>query len=1087
MMRQLTALSAFFAFLAFPAFAQVALFTENFDACTLPAGWEVKSTGNQNPVWYVGDAVQNNDNNGQSIDGTCFLFIDDDATGDQTPAYVIDFISPPFDASQHPTVELSVDVHYRDWDQAAENFDVLVTDGTTETLIRRYDNFHATGNNLYDFETLVFDLSLVTKSPNTQLIFRYNDAGSFNWWAGVDNISVVGKGQGTNVVVESFNGCEKPAGWETQIVTGADDWKFGLITEGAALGGGNSMDGTCFAFFDDDILGQDTPFSVVRLASPWFDGTQFGQFYLDFDIILRYYKEKISVYVQNGNGEEFIVRASDGDVGGPYFPNYVHAALDLSPYRSQQMRVIFEFDDGQDWGWWAGIDNVKVTGLGAANDVCTHAKQLITGQICEPSSNNNALLDGPLPTCVEKSVGGLWYTWTADFTGIAKLTTNASFNDVVNVFTGDCATPQLLLCNNRDEHGFTGESTYFPVVSGLTYLLRVSGQEGSFGISRGTLCVGIDQVAAAPPIPANDDCANALSLVVDATCLNANNLNATSSPTLPTFNELARHDVWYAFTAPALVPNEVLEVQSNANFSDIITAYSGSCDSLKEVASSHKGRFLQLSNLTVDEIYLIQVSGTFATVEGSLCPQILKKNLDAPANDQCASAISVNIGGACTAGSNVGAVFGGPSPTANVLPPCVASIASDVWYQFVAPTSGSVRVNTGADFPHILAVWKGQCGNFENVLCAENPLRCDGFLTLGALSAGETYYVQIASLIAANSPQAGNFCLQILDGSQQPPFVVISLQVEEKCVSTNISELKIEAHGGVPPYTFNGTPNGQMLASGETYLVVITDAIGCEKALSGTADDCELVVCAVTGTLTTLQPNCYNVTNGSLAATVTGGTGPYNYLWSNAATTAQISNLAAGDYSATVTDAFGCNLTLTATIINPSAITAVPTSTEQPHQGQSDGAIFLDIAGGNGQYGYIWLRNGTPFVNSEDLTTAPAGDYTLIVTDGNGCTASFDFTLTETVGNQEISTEYFTEVFPNPAQEKAWLAVAFPKAQTLYLTLLDPAGRVLSTWTVRDVTEQNILVDLKGLPAGSYQLRIRTEKEMIIEKVVVGK
>lgn len=1080
-MRQLAALASIFVCFLFPAHAQVALLTENFDNCSLPPDWQVNILGNQNPVWYVGDSVRNTDNNGQSMNGTCFLFIDDDATGDQTPAFTIDFVSPAFDASQHPTVELSVDVHYRDWNEAEENFDVLVTDGTTETLIRRYDKYHTTGSNLYEYETLVFDLRLVTSSPNARLIFRYNDANGFNWWAGVDNVSVVGKGQGTNVLVESFNGCEKPAGWETEVVTGVDDWKFGVITEGAALGGGNSMNGSCFAFFDDDLLGSDTPFSVVRLISPWFDGTQFGQFNLDFDLILRYYSEKIAVFVQHGNGEEYLVRESQGDVGGPYFPNDVHVQLDLSPYRSQQMRVIFEYDDGKEWGWWVGIDNVKVIGDGPAYDICANAQPIFTGQTCFPSNNNNALMDGPATSCVQKSVGGLWYQWTADFSGTAKLSTCAVFNDVVNIFTGDCANPQLVLCDNRDEHGFTGESTYFQVQNGTSYLFRVSGQEDGFGVPRGSLCIGVEQAPSAPATPGNDDCSNAQALAIDANCLNGNNLNAGSSPTLPSFNALARHDVWYSFTAPTLGANEIMELQSNANFSDIITAYSGGCNALNEIATNHKGRSLELSSLNAGETYLVQISGTFATVEGALCPQILKKNLNAPANDQCASAIAVNIGGACVEGSNVGSTFSG------LTPPCVISVSSDVWYSFIAPASGSVRFNTGAEFPHILSVWKGDCADFQNILCKENPLRCDGFVTLGALSAGETYFVQIASQIAASGPQTGNFCLQIMDGSQQAPFEAMVLKVEEKCISTNVSELQIEAEGGIAPYTFQGSLDGQILASGETYLVVVSDAIGCEKSLVGITEDCEAIVCAISGTLTPVQPNCFNAANGSLAAMVTGGTAPYTYLWSNAATTAEISSLTAGVYTATVTDALDCEVVLTANLLNPNALSAVPTSIEQPHLSLSDGAIFLDVSGGNGVYNYAWLLNGAPFVNSEDLTNAPAGDYTLVITDGNGCTASFEFTLTETVGNQDVSSEFFTEVFPNPAQEKAWLAVAFPKAQTLYLSLSDASGRALKTWTVHDVTEQNIPLDLKQLPAGTYQLRIFTGKETIVEQVVVGK
>lgn len=1080
-MRHLVAFTTLFTLLGFSSAAQVSLLTEHFDDCVLPAGWEVNINGNPNPVWYVGDSVLNTDNNGQSMNGSCFLFIDDDATGDQTPAYVMDFISPPFDASQFPTIELSVDVHYRDWNEAEENFDVLLLDGTTETLIRRYDKYRTTGANLYEFETLIFDLSLLTHSNNARLIFRYNDAGGFNWWAGIDNLSVTGKGQGTNVIVESFNGCAKPAGWETQIVAGVDDWKFGLITEGAALGGGNSMDGSCFAFFDDDLLGQDTPFSVVRLMTPWFDGMQFSNFNVEFDLILRYYKEKIGVYVEFGNGEERFVIESAGDVGGPYFPNDVHVNIDLSPYRSQQMRVIFQYDDGKDWGWWAGIDNVKISGNGIAYDVCANAFQMFTGQTCIQANNSNAFLDGPNPPCVEKSSGGLWLRWTADFTGTAKINTNADFNEVVSVLTGDCSNPQWVVCNNRDEHGFTGENTYFQAQLGTQYYFRVSGQAGGFGISHGNFCIDVNQVASPPILPGNDDCSNATQLDIDATCLNSSNLNATSSASLPRLNELARHDVWYRFTAPALAPNEVLELQSNANFSDIITVYKDGCAALNEVAANHKGRSLELSSLTADEVYLVQISGTFATIEGALCPQILKKNLDAPANDNCATAISINVGGGCTDGTNVGATNSG------ITPPCVPSIAQDVWYSFVAPASGSVRFNTGAEFPHVLAVWKGTCGAFESVLCAKNPLRCNGFVTLGALSAGETYYVQIASQIASTGVSSGNFCLQILDGAIQAPFEALSLQVEEKCVSTNITALKIEAQQGIPPYTFSGALDGQTFASGEPYLVIVTDAMGCEQSLSGTTDDCEAIVCAISGAISSIQPTCNNVANGALSVMVTGGTAPYTYLWSNSASTAELSNLAAGAYAVTVRDALDCDITLTDTIRNPEALAASPGSIVQPHQGQSDGAIFLDVSGGNGVYHFVWMLNGAPVVNSEDLTNAPAGDYTLILTDGNGCTASFEFTLTETVDNQEVSTEFFTEVFPNPAQDKAWLAVAFPKAQTLYLSLHDATGRLLHSWSVREVTEQNIPIDLKNLPSGTYQLKILTEHETLMEQVIVGR
>lgn len=1077
-MRLSIASTVFCLLLTNTVFAQVSIIFEDFNACNLPSGWEVSSIGNQNPVWYVGDAVQNNDNNGQNMDGTCFLFIDDDATGDQTPAYVLDFISPAFDASQYPTIELSVDVHYRDWNNAEESFEVILTDGATETLIRKYDKYRSTGSNLYEYETLVFDLALLTKSPNARIIFRYNDAGGFNWWAGIDNFSITGKGQGTNVIAESFNGCTKPAGWETQVLTGVDDWQFGLITQGAALGGGNSMDGSCFVFFDDDFLGQTAPFSVARLQSPWFDGSLFSNFSIDFDIILRYYSEKVALIVQHGDGQEFIVAESQGDIGGPYFHQYNHVQLDLSPYRSKQMRVVFEFDDGHNWGWWAGLDNIKVTGNGIANDLCSNAKTLFTGQPCQEENNRNALIDGPAPGCVAKSAGGLWYSWTADFTGIARLNTQAQFNDVVDIFSGDCGTLQALQCNNRDEHGFTGESTYFQVTNGSTYLIRVSGQEGGFGRSRGTLCVGIEQAPQIPQTPTNDDCLQAQTLTTGTVCEESSNLFAGSSPTLPSHNQLARHDIWYKFTAPSMQPEEFLEFQSKANFSDIITLYSGGCDQLVEAATNHKGQNLQISNLTAGQEYLIQVSGTFATIEGQVCPSLVQKNQNTPINDLCQDAISLLVGAPCTSGSNIGAGLSGNQP------PCVPGIAQDVWYQFSAPASGSVRINTGADFPHVLAVWKGSCGSFTNILCEINPLRCDGFITLGALSAGETYYLQIGSHHSAAGIQAGNFCIQLIDGSENAPFEPLVLKVTEKCISSNVTRLKVDVTGGTAPFQFSGNADGEDLNSGEHYLVVVMDQSGCVRSIQGITEDCEALDCAISGALTAVQPSCYGVANGALSAMVTGGTAPYSYLWTSGATTADINQLAAGVYTVTIIDAVDCDIVLTATMIDPPGITAVPTSISQPHQGMADGAIYLDVTGGTGVFTYSWLRNGVPYATSEDLTGAPAGDYTFSLTDQNGCTASYDFTLTETVGTEEVTQGFYTEIFPNPTTEKAWLAVSFPKPQSLHLSLWDASGRAIHTWTVRHVTEQNIPIDLKNLPAGQYQLRIRTEQGLAIEPLV---
>ena len=93
-----------------------------------------------------------------------------------------------------------------------------------------------------------------------------------------------------------------------------------------------------------------------------------------------------------------------------------------------------------------------------------------------------------------------------------------------------------------------------------------------------------------------------------------NNANGTMSATLPSLNELARADVWYKFTAPALAANEQLDLESNATFSDILTVYRGGCAALTEVAGNHHGSRLALTGLTTGETYFVQIAGNFATV-----------------------------------------------------------------------------------------------------------------------------------------------------------------------------------------------------------------------------------------------------------------------------------------------------------------------------------------------------------------------------------------------------------------------------------------------------------------------------------------
>jgi hypothetical protein len=128
---------------------------------------------------------------------------------------------------------------------------------------------------------------------------------------------------------------------------------------------------------------------------------------------------------------------------------------------------------------------------------------------------------------------------------------------------------------------------------------------------------------------------------------------------------------------------------------------------------------------------------------------------------------------------------------------------------------------------------------------------------------------------------------------------------------------------------------------------------------------------------------------GAINLTVSGGTSPYTYLWSNGATTEDLSGVAAGTYTVTITDANGCTINMPFTVgTNDVTIAAIPVITNTTCTA-SIGAINLTVSGGTSPYTYLWSNGAT----TEDLSGVAAGTYIVTITDANGCTINMPFTV----------------------------------------------------------------------------------------------
>ncbi len=213
------------------------------------------------------------------------------------------------------------------------------------------------------------------------------------------------------------------------------------------------------------------------------------------------------------------------------------------------------------------------------------------------------------------------------------------------------------------------------------------------------------------------------------------------------------------------------------------------------------------------------------------------------------------------------------------------------------------------------------------------------------------------------------------------------------CNGDSDGGVNISITGGLPPFSYswdNGSTSQNLsgVPAGD-YVLTILDNVGCPTVVSATVGEPPVLTADVLGQT---DVSCNGDNNGDASLNVAGGTGPYTYLWTpSGETTADPQSLVAGTNSVVVTDANGCTATESVILTEPNelALSADPISTLCG--GGSDGSIDLTVLGGTTPYTFAWSNTAT----DEDPTGLSAGNYVVLVTDGNGCTGTLSIAVDE--------------------------------------------------------------------------------------------
>ncbi|MEQ8909749.1 MAG: hypothetical protein RIC95_11185, partial [Vicingaceae bacterium] len=278
--------------------------------------------------------------------------------------------------------------------------------------------------------------------------------------------------------------------------------------------------------------------------------------------------------------------------------------------------------------------------------------------------------------------------------------------------------------------------------------------------------------------------------------------------------------------------------------------------------------------------------------------------------------------------------------------PTVRPLDTITYYLTVTDTLGcqafdSVTVN-------VQPTPRANAGN-DTLICVQNlPLALSGSVSISGtgrwIGGNGTFNPDRNSLTASYQPtnaeiNGGQVNLQLVStnfGICDPDTDQIVINITGFTSTLNINTtnvscnggsdggLGVSANGATTPYTYNwttpsGPANGDTLSnlSAGNYTLTATNGNGCDTVLNLNISEPPQLTAAINSTS---DANCNGFSDGRAVVTGNGGTTPYTYLWSDNQTADTARNLAAGNYTVTITDANNCTATANTTITEPTVL-----------------------------------------------------------------------------------------------------------------------------------------------------------------------
>lgn len=721
-----------------------------------------------------------------------------------------------------------------------------------------------------------------------------------------------------------------------------------------------------------------------------------------------------------------------------------------------------------------------------SNDCSTATTLPVTANCSAPLNGTTIGATQSIAGCSGTADDDVWYQFTATATTHQiNVTASATFDPVVQVFSGICSSLVSLACVDL---GFAGENET-AYLSGLTigqvYRVRVYHYAAGSGSGTFTICCTVGAA-----VPANNNCAGAVSLSVNTSCVTTAGTTLGATQSLAGCSGTADDDVWYSFVAT----NATQTITVNpitSTFDAVFQVYSGSCGALVSEACidntyTNDPETSQLVGLTPGQTYYVRVYDYYTSNPGNFNICVTGPATATPTNDNPCSAITLppvtsncNYLEFTTVGATNTATPGAPSSCIGGSGAAQGGFSAgtlDVWFAIVVPASGNLHITpkpnmgTGRISDGVMVLYSGTCSALTQITCSDDnnfPGTANDllpFISASGLTPGSTVYLRFFGYgtssgtfglcVTTATNDACSNALYICDLNGYSASTSAAFTPDRPCNMRGNAE-----QNNPPSYTYTpGTDQGGIFGSGGAWGTGTTPDVRIDNN-----SWIRFTAAATTAVLSVTVSDCWvgNYPSGGIQMQIFSSNGSCcnftpvsNFEENSTSFTITANNLTPGQDYYLMVDGFAgdiCNYTITAQSgVQFPEITPVPPIC-------SGSSVTLTAP--NGASSYSWFHNGA---SSQSVTVSPA------------TTQNFSVDVYGICGyKQTLTTTVVVNPIPNPPTLNNNQTVC--NGATLNLTASTVSGATYS-WTGPNgfvSSQQNPSIsNVTAAAAGTYNCTI---------------